>query len=343
MGDLVLQAEDETQAREKLNNLLGFSWASAPKYPDETAVHFAAQIVADSYYGGESGNEVFFIYPSDVLASQHAFAFNGWGKDFTRSQSETKWNDVFVWPYSVDNPGIPIDAGMVFLPESTPVDPETGSKYASEIKTVDGEEKRVMVEDTVLVGSFVEWGKKLDDQSPLRRAFSAYKEENNYHRQEDLKENCFAALAQELHGLGFNIDASVSLASKLISETFWRNSFSDEVLQDAVKDSGAHWKRAENTIPAKEYWGKFFAQNPHLRPKHIQYYDGDPTTAVLKFQQQNNIGRADTSKTEGQLLGFDDHQVLDMEKDPRANVGHDELIATAKKIITHHYAIKTVV
>ena len=342
LSDWVLQAEYQQQAKKRLNNLLHFHLASAPKYPDETAVHFAAQIVADGYYGGESSNEVFFIYPSDVLASQHPFAFNGWEKDLTKPQSETKWNDVFVWPEGVDNPGIPIDAGMVFLPENTPVDPQTGSKYASEVRVIDGQEKRVMVEDTALVDAFVEWGKKLDDQSPLKKLFTAYKEERHYYQQQELKEECFTSFIRELESLGFRADASAALASKLIGEMYWRDSFDQEILQGIVKGSGAHWKRAENTISAREYWEIFFSKNPHLQPKHVQYYVGDPTNAVLEFQRQNNIGRADTSKTDGQLLGFEDHHILDMENDPRANAGYDDLIAKADKIIRDHYGTRAV-
>jgi hypothetical protein len=337
LHDWVLQAEDEKQARERLKNLLHFHLARAPKYPDETAVHFAAQIVADGYYGGESGNEVFFIYPSDVLASQYAFAFNGWEKDFTRPQSETKWNDVFVWPQSTENPGIPIDAGIVFLPETTPVDPQTGSKYASEVRVIDGQEKRVMIEDTVAISTFVEWGKKLDESSPLRKLFTAYKEERNYYKQQILQKECFTAFVRELEGLGFKPDASSALASILIGEMHIRDTFDQEILEGIIRRAGAHWKRAENPVPAKEYWESFFAKNPHLRPKHVVYYDGDPTTAVYKFLQQNNIGRADTSKTEGKLLGFDDNHVLDMENDPRANKGYDELVAIANKIIEEYY------
>ena len=342
LSDWVLQAKDQQQAKERLNNLLHFHLASAPKYPDETAVHFAAQIVADGYYGGESSNEVFFIYPSDVLASQHPFAFNGWEKDLTKPQSETKWNDVFVWPEGVYNPGIPIDAGMVFLPENTPVDPQTGSKYASEVRVIYGQEKRVMVEDTALVDAFVEWGKKLDDQSPLKKLFTAYKEERHYYQQQELKEECFTSFIRELESLGFRADASAALASKLIGEMYWRDSFDQEILQGIVKGSGAHWKRAENTISAREYWEIFFSKNPHLQPKHVQYYVGDPTNAVLEFQRQNNIGRADTSKTDGQLLGFEDHHILDMENDPRANAGYDDLIAKADKIIRDHYGTRAV-
>ena len=123
---------------------------------------------------------------------------------------------------------------------------------------------------------------------------------------------------------------------------YWRDSFDQEILQGIVKGSGAHWKRAENTISAREYWEIFFSKNPHLQPKHVQYYVGDPTNAVLEFQRQNNIGRADTSKTDGQLLGFEDHHILDMENDPRANAGYDDLIAKADKIIRDHYGTRAV-
>ncbi len=341
LSPFLSEASNADKAKEMVSNFLNHGLAAAPKYADITATHLAAQMVSDGYYGGERGNEVFFVYPSDVLASQYAFAFNGWEKDFTRPQSETKWNDVFIWT-DPNHPGVPVDSGIVFLAEKVPVDPETGSKYASEIKVIDGQEKRVMIEDTALASSFVEWGKKLDDQSPLKKAFSAYKDERHYFRQQDLKEDCFTAFVDELQGLGFANDASTALASKLIGEMFWRESFDDEMLKGMMEATGAHLKRAEDTVPAKEYWESYFAKNPDLRPRHVQYYDGDPTSAVLKFQQQNNIGRADTSKTEGQLLGFDDHHVLDMEKDPRTNAGYDDLVAKADKIIEDHYSTKTV-
>ncbi len=327
------------KAKERFLNFLNRSLAAAPNYPDITATHLAAQMVSDGYYGGERDNEVFFAYPSDVLASQYAFAFNGWEKDLTRRQSETKWNDVFIWT-DPNQPGVPVDSGIVFLAEKTPVDPETGSKYASEIKVVDGQEKRVMIEDTALVSSFVKWGKKLDDQSPLKKVLLAYIDERHYDRQLDLKEACFAAFARELQGLGVTTDSSDALASKLIGEMVWRDSsFDDEELKEIIENSSAHLKRAENTVPAKQYWESFFAKNPGIRPKHIQYYDGNPTTAVFKFQQQNNIGRADTSKVEGNLLGFDDHHIVDMESDPRANKGYKELVDMGNKIIEEHYQI----
>lgn len=349
LEDWALQAEDEEEAKKRLNAQLNHSLATAPNYPDKTAVHFAAQIVADGYYGGEKSNEVFFLYPSDVLASQHDYAFNGWEKDFTKPQSETKWNDVFVWPSTLDNPGIPVDAGVVFLPENTPVDPETGSKYASEVKTVDGEEKRVMVEDKKLVSAFVAWATGLTEESPAVKAYKDYYDERDYWKQRSMEKDFVDVIRQEMLALGFCEDAADDLTHEvsynLQAFTYhgkldWGDSTPEEAAKSRLRSASANWKRAENTISAKEYWESYFEQHPEQKPKHLVFYGGTPTTAIHEFQTRHNIGQADTSEKDGDLLGFDDRHVRDMNKDPRARRGYDELVATAHRIIEEHYRIK---
>ena len=266
LSEWVLQAENEEEAKKRFNNLLHWTLASAPAYPDKTAVHFAAQVVANDYYGGENDNEVFFTFPSDVLASQHSFSFNGWGKDFTHPQSERKWNDVFIWPNSLKDPGITIDAGIVFLPEKTQVDPNTGSKYASEIKTVEGKEKRVMVENTELKNKFTEWAKGLNEESPIiKMAHECTKNRNNYDQY--IFEVSFDDLCrQELQKVGFSQDSSADLLSDLERDLiYWNKDSSVERLQALIDGSGAKYKRAENTIPAKNYWEDFFSKNPNLK------------------------------------------------------------------------------
>lgn len=342
-----LQAEDAETAKKRLDAQLHFSLASAPTYPDKTAVHFAAQVVANSYYGGETSNETFFIYPSDALASQHDFAFNGWEKDFTKPQSEMKWNDVFIWPNSLENSGIPIDAGIVFLPNSTLVDKNTGSKYASELVTEEGKEKRVMIEDKALVDAFIGWGTCLNDKgSAVQKAFSEYKEAK-YWDKEFMERGLIRTISGELQGLGFGEDAAWSLSSKVFSELYWRQDYNEELLANMVRESGAQWARAKDTVTAKEYWETFFSTNPNLKPKHVVFYDGSPTSAVLEFQQKNGIGIADTSAKEGNLLGFDDHHLLlnkqigigdaALNQDTRAMKGHAELLKLATEIIEEHY------
>jgi len=291
--------------------------------------------------GGEKQNEAFFVFPSDVIASQHNFAFNGWEKDFTHPQSETKWNDVFIWPNSQENPGISIDAGVAFLPENVQVDPNTGSKYTSETKNVDGVDKKVMVEDTELKNKFNEWAKGLNDESEVIKFAQAYYNERSYDRQISMGETFDRMCTEEMTKLGFDYD-SVKMILPALTQSimFWNKDISKGKFQEIIDGSSAKYKKAENTVPAKEYWEDYFSKNPGLKPKHIIYYDGDPTNAVYKFQQENGIGQADTSKVDGQLLGFDDHYVTDMTNDPRANVGHQELVDLGKKIITDHYRNK---
>jgi len=338
LNEWVLQAESETVAKERFDNLLHWSLAEAPTYPDKTAVHLASQIVADDYYGGEEGNEVFFAFPVDVVASQHNFAMNGWYKDFTAARNERKWNDVFVWPNSLENPGVSVDAGVVFLPEKTGVDPDTGSKYASEIKVVDGKEKRVMVENTELISKFMDWTKGLNSESDLIKLAKDYYNERGDYRQRSLSAQLDNGCRVELQKLGFTEDGITNLLPALTGDLMiWGADATQKKYQEAIDGSSARYKRAENTIPAKEYWEDYFSKNPGQKPQHLIFYDGDPTSAIYRFQQENGIGSADTSKTEGELLGFDDHHVTDMREDPLTNVGHQELVDLGNKIITEHY------
>ena len=344
----ILDTESEEEANDRLTVALYHSIAAAPQYPDKTAVHLAAELVADNLYGGERNNEIFLLYPSDTIASQYDFAFNGNEKTLTQAQSETMHNDVFVWPSTLGNPGISVDAGMVFLPENLPVDPETGSKYASETKIIDGEKKRVLVEDQRLISAFTEWARNLDDDSPVIQAHREYeKNRHDYWHLQETTRTCSEVINHEISRLGFCEEAATELGNDVlrdliqIGKLHWDDSITfEEAMQRLLQKSRANWKRAENSIPAKEYWEKYFAKSPRQKPKHIIYYDGDPTTAIYEFQQKNNIGRADVSKKEGPLLGFGDRHVSDMRKDPRANRGLDELENTARRIIAEHYGKK---
>ena len=111
-----------------------------------------------------------------------------------------------------------------------------------------------------------------------------------------------------------------------------------------LESNNADLKEAEDTIPAREYWEQYFADHPEEKPKHIIYYDGDPSTAVEEFLTEHGIvkqkepsyispysysnpdrrqtitGPGDSSERDGKMLGFDDHYV----RDPGAN---DEMSA----------------
>jgi len=356
LANWVFQERDERKAKEKLYVAIDNHIATAPYYPDKTAVHFAAQIISDSMYGGEKNNEIFVIYPSDVLASQYNFAFNGGEKDFSRPQSDQSWNDIFIWANTIENPGIPLDSGIVFLPQTTLVDSNTGSKYASEARKIHGKEKRVMLKDVNLADSFIEWIRTLNDQSLSVKIMKENKGEyRNIFPEQSIK-RYLSPLSREIQKLGFRLDSSAVIARYLLewtmSEQFknidlFLQSLSgmpdEELKKRLLENTGAIWERARDPIPAEKYWKDYFLKNPHLQPKHIIYYDayeGTPSTAVYEFIQKNHIGEADTSKTDGPLLGFDDHHVSSMKRDSRANRGFKELIAIVDEIIDDYYKNK---
>lgn len=359
LQDWVLKAGTEAEALDRLDSIINAQTAAAPRYADRTSVHFAAQEVSDFYYGGEKNNEVFFLFPTDVLASQNDFALNGGGTDLTQAPKDSQWNDVFVWPESLDNPNISINSGIVFLPGDIPVDPNTGSKYYFEEQVVDGKPKRVLVEDPKLTSAFIEWTSNLNNDSPAIKAYREFlsaREQAVQERRTELPspKAVLEALAQEIRQLGFAEDAVNDLAEvyfdKLSSHTSlaWRGQAGDQLswrfmppetlATQVLKSTNANMKRAQNAIPAREYWNNYFAQNPQLKPAHIVFYNGDPTTAVARFQRENHIGLADVTPTEGNLLGFSDRHVENMGEDPRANKGKNELLDTARALIAEHYA-----
>lgn len=137
---------------------------------DMTSVHLATEQVLDKFYGAEDGNEFFFAFPSAMVASQYFFQ-SGFDNG-ALSQHNNQW----VW---AGENGINIDAGLTFIPRSTRVGRETGSKYELD------ENKRPMMEngklklanDTVSAQEYWEsYFKENPDQKP---AHIIYYDEDN--------------------------------------------------------------------------------------------------------------------------------------------------------------------
>ncbi len=232
----------------KIKLRLTASMGSAPKVADETAVHLAADRVLDHMYGGETGNQVFAVYPSDMIASQYDFSFNGGhlGQSFSKElpEGEEKWNDIFVWdkgdPMKTE---LPLDAGIVFLPRQTLVDPKTGSKYASYKSTITDAGERVI--ESTLPG---------------------------------------------------------------------------------------------DPVSSETYWNDYFVAHPELKPKHVVFYDGDPTKAVQEFMGENEIvPKEGDSDDEGGVLGFDENHIEDMKKDPRTKKMEQRALREGALAIMDHF------
>ncbi len=342
----VLAAEDREEAMRRVEILFHQGLASAPPYPDKLAVHFAADTVADDYYGAETGNCPFYVIPSALIASRYPFAFNGWEKTFAR-QSEKKWNDVFVWA----GDGVPMELGILFLPKSVLVDPETGSRYKLSPKE---DSPRKVVQDQQLVARFSEWCATLNGDADLTEALKAVF--SSYGKMEvsrDALQRAHKLVEESLLGIGVPADAAAPLSAKIVqgcqhSEVF---GYPGEALpsywcEGLTSDFSLHYVRAEVVVTAETFWRRFFEQHPEQEPRRVVFYDGDPTDAVLSFQIDNRIATSTewgfglwssrsggTRKLEDPLLGFADNYVEDMRNDPRANQGREELERLAMEAV----------
>lgn len=327
----VLEQPTLQESLDLFERVMNFSWGSAPHYPDKTAIHFSAQRVLDDYYGGEQGNEVFYIFPADFIASQSTFAFNGAEKDFTRPQSEHKWNDIFVWPKGKNT--ISLDAGIVFLPASTMVDPDTGSKYAS--TQTEGGRNRVERRDIFDV--FQSWWSENVDV--FREAHTKVQKASHSMRHY-IRDDFMVLITEKLKDLGNTDGVWSGQVHTDIAYYFELNidfTKDEDKLRSFLDNARVLYDKPEQSVTSKEYWEGRFSANPGEKPRHVVYYDGDPNVAVTAFMKEQGISSRKESR---QLLDFDKNHIPtheDMENDPRANVGKEELILIARQIIAEHY------
>lgn len=261
--------------------------------------------------------------------------------------TERKWNDLFAW--SKDG-NIPIDAGLVFLPENTMVDRKTGSRYAS-----DEEGKIVIDEDRVR--RFTDWAKSLTKDS----AELVDIDNRNYHTLEaKLKEigipeekiedmvdygNHYSFLSFVETGDFGNVWLPEEKRSKMSP-----SEISDYSCRVFLEDKNAHMKFTEDAISSKEYWESYFAENPDQKPAHVVYYSGEPSEAVRKFLKSNQIleersvsgdndykqvltGPGDTVERDGDFLGFDKNYIGDGVDDIEMKSEHKRFNELAREVI----------
>lgn len=114
-------AKSRYEACNIIRKSFDYSLFHSDTFADASAVHFAASVVLDGMYGGESGNEIFFVLPAVVGCSQSEYSGRIHDGNFDQH------NDV--WVYADIEKGIPVDAGFCFIPKGVGVSKDTGSKY----------------------------------------------------------------------------------------------------------------------------------------------------------------------------------------------------------------------
>lgn len=343
-----------------------YTWASAEPWSDVNAIHFGRNTCLDETYGAEKGNEVFYIFPIDVIASQSRFGGHvGRGFDTAQVASERKWNDMFVWS---ETGRIPLDSGIVFLPKSAEVSPETGSLYET-VESIgpNGEKVREPFLDEAVVQTVDKIIQTLEGEG----AFDEYGLLSYEHT--STQAQCDALVARFRDEFGLSQELAERLLDKrsdllcsrhriiqddMLKFQAERDGFSPDTMDEEEKYRiylrynlefrTFGFQKAKNPTPAETYWRKYFEAHPEQRPKHVVFYDGDPSDAADQFLLDHHIvtrvrssksdttpnveGPGDTHEQDGPWLGYDDHLVRDPEHDERMQREHARFNSIARRL-----------
>ena len=310
-----------------------FDWnlASNNAYADVNSVHVASEHVADAMYGAEKGNEVFVAYPSAYVASQLHYGGKGMLTDANASAHNDKWI------YTKDGEGMPLDAGLIFIPEDADVDVGTGSQY----ELGEGDEPiehRALIEAITGFASSPNVSEFVDEAKSILGKFTGHWADMS--RLGSEKAAQVEALKQKLaEGWGIT-DPKVQeavLNYQFLNDLIYHDPSQgvEKVIKDSLASRGALYERAKSTVNSKSYWEDYFVKNLGKKPSKVVYYSGgDPSRALNEWREKNCI----VKKSEDPTLGFPESNVSNDSE--AANQGKDRFRSLARKVIDDKFPEK---
>ncbi|MBI3572391.1 hypothetical protein HY091_02585 [Candidatus Kaiserbacteria bacterium] len=314
---------------EALARLESFMSGGQGSYADRAAIHFAAEEVADRFYGSEKGNEIFIAYPSAFIGSQYHFSHG----DIAPEKIGDQHNDA--WVLSQEDHGIKLDAGLVFIPQDAQVDPKNGSRYEigpdnKPIKnmavfeslkqlTASPELSKYTEEIQHQLGSLPSsdrlpppsaWESELEKQWPQEKYANPdvlkalipirdkIKEVTGVNDDRILQQLFRYSTARGLEGASSRRDERE------------REGDLGRAIDGILEESGTRFAEAKNTISSEEYWNSYFATHPDKKPSKVVFYSGgDPTKAMYEWRRANGLNKqsGDTS------VGFEERKATTAE------------------------------
>jgi len=260
---------------------------SAGSFVDRHGPHFAMKKVADRYYGSESDNEIFIAYPAYAIEANF----------YHRNDPHTvpngdNYNDL--WVYMQDHENIPLDAGIVFIREDAEVNPETGSVYELNPDSepiYDLELKNRINETLDKDGMYDFIILAIEKLGKLR-----YKIDDRFAPEEERE--IVQGLIDEVKE---KFDGDLDIAKTILNYHFLttiktydgapqlKEEMGDEI-DSRLEDLALKFIKSKDTISSKEYWEKYFDENPDQRPNKIVYYkDSDPTKGLNRWKFNNGL------------------------------------------------------
>ncbi len=331
----------EKEALEDLSRLTNNEKQGEPgTYVDRMAIHFATEEVANHYYGSETGNEIFFAYPSALIASQYFFSGQ------LNKSGGGNHNDQWVW--ANEERGININSGIIFIPAEVQVDKKTGSRYQLDENNNPTKNSEYYSLFRRLIDSpnfnkfaheVLEITGKLDQNissvefllrnQVLIRRLEPYRQK--LEQQFGIKDKRLQDSILDYENL-FNI-----VNNKQIEDKEENNPFSnvDTLIYNALRSKGILFQESKDTIQSKDFWENYFNQNPNKRPSKIIYYqDQDPTLALQQWKQKNGL----TKKAPNSSLDFEEHKIDPSSQQLQA--GRNRFYSLAKETIIEYFAQK---
>lgn len=328
---------DKDGALENLNAITSEKQGEPGSYTDRAAIHFAAEEVADCYYGSEKGNEIFIAYPSTFIASQYYFSGQ------LNQKGDGYWNDQWVW--ANEEKGVDLNAGLVFIPEEAQVDKETGSRYKlnEEKRPIKNNEYLNYIQRFVDSDSFDDFAKKamaitgkltndvlsnsiesIEELKPLRQKLEKDFDIIDPRLQWVILDyqNLFSILTRKKENLADNEDSCHSIG---------------QIVEEALENEGILFKEATDKVNSKEYWELYFENNSKIKPAHIVYYKGgDPTKALNTWKEENGLIKTTADKD----MGFSENNIQGNSR--QATAGLDRFKTLAEKVIEKYYLDKNI-
>lgn len=264
-------------------------------YSDRMAIHFAAEEVADKFYGSERENEIFLTFPANLIASQYYFsgALNQKGGGY--------WNDQWVW--ANEEKGISVDAGIVFIPKDTPVNPETGSRYElnERFEPIVDDDRLNVVRAFMTNSNFEKFCKEaLPILGKLPYGIRARDNEETRQLSETLEHEF--GISEE-HMQNFLLDYQTLISFQIESNNTERL---EENIKELLKDAGMYFRGAKNPVSSQMYWESYFKDHPNNRPSKVVYYaEKDPTIALIQWKIKNKL----IKKSDDYTMGFRERAV----------------------------------
>ncbi|MEI6528788.1 MAG: hypothetical protein WCN88_00085 [Candidatus Falkowbacteria bacterium] len=317
-------------------------------YMDSMAVHFAAEEVADDYYGSEKGNEIFIAYPSLYIASQYYF------RGFLDDNSGGYWNDSWVW--ANEEKGIDLNTGIIFIPEEAKVDRQTGSRYEldEDRKPIKNQEYYELIRKVVNSEDFYDFaGQVIEITGYCSGFFESHWDTSSLTLEDELVikklDPFLKKLEQEFNITDKRLQQAIMRYDNLTNFVQERKnremgikekefySF-DYYINKALKQQGILFSETKDDLSSKEFWENKFRANSKTKPSKIVYYHGiDATNALNKWREENEIIKKKASHD----MGFPEKHINTNE--PPAISGIDRFQTLAEKVIEDYFNKKEVV